>query len=83
MIWFTLWLFTSNYAIPLAEYPGSPGAIACAQSAVGMVEAWDKAKVKPFLYRVACIPTFRVFPMRPAPTESPAIGPSAQSGHVG
>ena len=56
MILFVLWLFTSSYATQVATMPTPE---ACAIAGVGLAQGLETAKgPKPFLYRLACIPTF-------------------------
>ena len=72
MIVFTLWLFTSAYAVEVAAFPNP---MACAMAAVQMAESFDKPP-KPFLYRMACMPTI-AGPPRPVVQPPEATGPSA------
>lgn len=69
---FLLWLFTSAYAQPIGVYPAPE---VCAQAALSLAGAWEEARAKPFLYRLACIPTIRQFDPPPKRREFGASFP--------
>lgn len=69
-LFFTLWLFTSGYAVPLGSYPAAE---ICAVGAAATDAQFKGQKgPKPFLYRLACVPT--VQPGAPRPRDRPEAG---------
>jgi len=60
---FTLWLFTSGYAVPLGSFPA--GDICAVSAAATDAQLKGQKGPKPMLYRLACVPTVQLGGPRP------------------
>lgn len=72
MIWFSLWLVTSSYAVNLGPMPGALCLQAAAEIGKGLA-----TPPRAVMAEVMCVPTLVAPALRRAPEPPPKDGPSA------